>query len=112
MQTSNLLSLLAIIIALSAYLAVVRQRFLDKISHETSRSRIRDLKKRLLAVALSDALLVSSGFFLGLFGAIKVFLGNEVCWLRDISLVLFSIAIILLAVQHSYELIKSIKEAR
>lgn len=121
MSSGSLLSLLSLIIALSAYLATVRHRYIDSIKEAKrdcslaphnldKKARLEKLSGELFSISIADILLVASGMLLGGFAGIRKFFGFSFAWLETLGIVLFSISMACLAYFHLRQIHKSWKE--
>jgi hypothetical protein len=120
MGVSDLLTLLTIIIALSAYLATIRLLVISRLSQASepiqsppeSTPELRNkLKRFLLLLALADAPLVTSGLLLGL----HIFWqdltrADTPPWFLPTAIVLFGIAGLILYIYHLIEWVRSLWE--
>ena len=119
MSSGSLLSLLSLIIALSAYLATVRHRYIDSIKEakqdltlavDVKEKRLAKLSGELFSISIADILLVASGMMLGGFAGFRKFFGFSFSWLETLGIVLFSVSLALLAYFHLRQIHKSWKE--
>lgn len=104
MQRADLLTLLAIIIALSAYLATVRLFAIDRLTQLAG-----DLQKRkkvhrnLRLLFVADAPMTVSAVFLGIY----ILYSNAPSCFLPTSIYLFTFAGLMLLIYHIYAWIKS-----
>ncbi|WP_145175547.1 hypothetical protein [Gimesia aquarii] len=117
MDTSNLLTILGIAIALSAYLSAIRLMAIQKIS-DISKDDPKgsckkwDIRKKLGLLTLADIPIVLSAFFLGLhllwndlrfnFLGYEIFSGDPYSWLLPVGLWLFLIAGTVMVLLHVF----------
>jgi hypothetical protein len=112
---------LSLIIALSAYLATVRHRYIDSIKEAKrdcslaprdpdKKARLDRLSGELFSISIADILLVASGMLLGGFAGIRKFFGFSFAWLENLGIILFSVSLACLAYFHLRQIHKSWKE--
>lgn len=106
MDSSELLTVIGIIIALAAYLATVRGRILDKARTATGDDKIR-LKRYAKMLVLADAPLVLSGALLSVYAGSKMFAHTASECLLLLGMSIFALALVVLMCFHVYEWYKS-----
>jgi hypothetical protein len=137
LSNGDLLTIIGVIIALSAYIATVRGRILDKISRikfaidandkdiananaiviaddlkakkEDLQSKKENLQSYVKSLMFADVPLISSGFMLAFYTGLKIFANSEIGILLNWGMSLFAIALAVLAIFHALEWIKSFK---
>jgi hypothetical protein len=115
MPTADLIAFLGLIVGLSAYVATMRLRLIDQIKSATDDARKRNLKNFSLALTLADAPLVVSGILLFFHGFWDRTFGKWAGdpqppdWMLTASVWLFTVAILNLAIHHSFAWWKSVR---
>lgn len=117
--TMNPGDLLALIIALSAYLATIRLIAIDKMSPPRenepplSADRKKKIKQSLFWLTLADAPLVIAGLLLGLHLFFpNLFNRSAPDWMLTAAIWLFTVAGVLLVIYHFGAWYRSVKEVR
>jgi hypothetical protein len=84
LQNSDLLAIIGLGIALSAYLATIRSRLLDEASkHDQGTPMRKKYKNRAKALTLADAPLIIGSAMLAIGVGLKAKTGTEIAWLID-----------------------------
>lgn len=95
------IAFLSLIIALSAYVATIRLRLIDKMSSDTGNKSKYICMARVLT--LSDAPLVISGIFLFIYGFWSFFsCSSPPEWVKNWSVYLFTFALFTLSLHHAW----------
>ncbi|HEY0963587.1 MAG TPA: hypothetical protein VGE69_14645 [Pseudomonadales bacterium] len=118
MPTTDLIAFLSLIVGLSAYLATIRIRIIDKIEEcgDDTAQKARKDKLHVISIGLTlaDAPLVVSGLLLFFHGFWEATVGLLVDspaappWVLTWAIWLFSFSIIVLAIHHAIAWAKSV----
>lgn len=110
MNMSECLTLLALIMALSAYIGSVRARMLDRARQHPSEKG--DYIRAAAALMWVDVPLVASGFLLLSYVMVWQLLGIRFDGVLSLALLAFSFAAVVMAVFHACEWCKSLSKLR
>ncbi|MGV3590069.1 MAG: hypothetical protein ACO1PZ_00170 [Gammaproteobacteria bacterium] len=118
MPTTDLIAFLSLIVGLSAYLATIRVRIIDKIGECGTDTAQQARKKKLhdlsVWLTLADAPLVIAGLLLFFHGFWAATVGLVIdrpaapSWFLPVAIWLFTLSIVVLAIHHAYAWKKSV----
>jgi hypothetical protein len=109
MESADQLTTLAILIALSAYLATIRLLAIERISRQTDKDKKQEIRLKLLWLVVPDSLLTVSALLLG-FHIFSSYLAKHPGSLLAWSIWLFAAAGLLLFLSHIVAWSKTIAE--